>query len=286
MRRPVVLISRRVAFEAAHSYWLADLSAAENRRLFGSAASPSGHGHNYVCEAAVAGPVDPRSGLVANIAELNRRLRQVTDELDHRFINREHPYFQHRAPTCENLAAYVWQQLWPGVGGRELRRVRLAESRRLRAVRERTGQDEMTTLTRSYGFSAAHRLVSPHLSEAENREVFGKCFSSHGHGHDYVLEVTVGGEVDERTGMLIDLEELDQAVQEEVIGRYDGCHLNDDTEDFARLNPSSENLVHVVWERLRPRLGARLRKVGVHETERNYFEYVGDGDGAIAGPEP
>ena len=270
-----VLISRRVAFEAAHSYWLSGLSEEENRRLFGAAASPHGHGHNYLCEAAVAGEVDAATGVVLNIVDLDRRLRAVTGTLDHRFINREHPQFLRRAPTCENLAAYVWSELWPAVDGAALRRVRLQESRSLWATREQIGDAVMTTLTRRYGFSAAHRLHSSSLSDDENQEFFGKCTRPYGHGHDYTLDVTVGGEVDERTGMLIALDTLDTVVQEEVVSRYDHRHLNLDTEDFANLNPTSENLVRVIWEHLRPRLGERLAKVGLWETERNYFEYGG-----------
>lgn len=273
----MLLISRRVAFEAAHSYWLYELDGEQNRRLFGAAASPHGHGHNYVCEAAVAGQISPRTGVVLNMVALDRRLKEITGTLDHRFINREHPYFLRRAPTCENLAAYVWEQLAPGVEGAAVQRVRVAESRRLWATREQAEEAAMTTLTRSYGFSSAHRLHSPLLSEEENQEFFGKCSSPYGHGHDYVLDVTVRGEVDERTGMLVDLAELDRVVQEEVVAHYDQRHLNFDTEDFATLNPTSENLVRVIWDRLRPRLGARLAKVGIHETERNYFEYSGCG---------
>ncbi|MDH7570765.1 MAG: 6-carboxytetrahydropterin synthase, partial [Armatimonadota bacterium] len=167
----------------------------------------------------------------------------------------------------------IWGELWPGVGGAALQWVRLAESRRLWATRERLGDGEMTTLTRSYTFSAAHRLASPRLTEEENFAFFGKCSNVHGHGHDYVVEVTVGGEVDERTGMLMDLDELDRVVQEEVLDRFDRRFLNYDTEEFSRLNPTSENLARVIWGRLSPRLGGRLVKVGVRETERNYFEY-------------
>ncbi|MDH7570143.1 MAG: 6-carboxytetrahydropterin synthase, partial [Armatimonadota bacterium] len=96
----MITIARRVAFEAAHSYWLPDLTAEENRRLFGEAANRGGHGHNYVCEAALGGEVDPHTGVLLNIVELDRRLREVTGTLDHRFINREHPWFFRRPPTC------------------------------------------------------------------------------------------------------------------------------------------------------------------------------------------
>lgn len=269
-------LSRRAAFEAAHSYWLPGLSPEENRGLFGAAANPNGHGHNYVCEATVAGRVEPRTGVVLNIVELDRKLKETVRQLDHKFINREHPHFVRRAPSCENLAAFLFAELGPAVGGALLCRVRLFESRRLWATRETAGGKQMTTLTRRYEFSAAHRLWSPLLSDQENEELFGKCSATHGHGHDYVLEVTVGGDVDERSGMLTDLDALDRAVREEVVERYDQRHLNYDTEDFARLNPTSENLVLVVWGRLKPRLGDRLRKVGIYETERSYFEYRGE----------
>ena len=101
----------------------------------------------------------------------------------------------------------------------------------------------MVYLTKVYEFSAAHRLHSPYLSDVENEEIFGKCNNQHGHGHNYVLEVTVAGAVDQRTGMIADLDFLDETVQKQVYARFDYKHLNHDTVEFETLNPTSENFV-------------------------------------------
>ena len=134
----------------------------------------------------------------------------------------------------------------------------------------------MVTLTRLYTFSAAHRLHEPGLSDAENLALFGKCNREHGHGHDYGLEVTVGGDVDPRTGMVMDLACLDATVRECVLERWDHRHLNLETEEFAALNPTSENVVRVAWELLAPRVApAKLAKLVLWETPKSAFEYRG-----------
>jgi 6-pyruvoyltetrahydropterin/6-carboxytetrahydropterin synthase len=134
----------------------------------------------------------------------------------------------------------------------------------------------MASLTKTFGFSAAHRLHSPALSDEENRAVFGKCNNPHGHGHNYELEVTVQGEIDPRTGMIMDLGSLMQVVQAEVIERFDHKHLNHDTVEFHLLNPTGENIVKVIWDLLKPKLGASLTRVGLWETPKNFFEYYGE----------
>ena len=141
----------------------------------------------------------------------------------------------------------------------------------------------MVLLTRTYEFSAAHRLHSVYLSEDENLEIFGKCNNPYGHGHNYKVEVTIQGDVHSRTGLLVHLAELDAIVQEEVLDRYDHRNLNADTEEFRELNPTSENLVKVIWRRLEKRLdshlvGPTLYKVCVRETDRNVFSYYGEGE--------
>ena len=137
----------------------------------------------------------------------------------------------------------------------------------------------MVFLTRSYEFSAAHRLHSPLLGDERNQEIFGKCNNPYGHGHNYRVEITVHGPVDERTGMMVDLTYLDRVVEEEIIGRYDHKNLNLDTEEFRELNPTTENLVKVIWRRLAPRLKRPLLyRITVHETEKNCFSYYGEGE--------
>lgn len=131
-------------------------------------------------------------------------------------------------------------------------------------------------LTRRYGFSASHRLHSAHMSEAENRRLYGKCSNLYGHGHNYVIEVTVSGEVDPRTGMICNLADLDQVVEEDVIARFAHEHLND-VSDFAGLVPTSENLAVRIFDILQSQFHtAHLERVRLEETSQNSFEYTGD----------
>jgi len=134
----------------------------------------------------------------------------------------------------------------------------------------------MVICTKTFGFSAAHRLHSEALSEEENRAVFGKCNNPHGHGHNYTLEVTIRGEVDPRSGELMNYNLLEAIVQDEVIERFDHKHLNEEVAEFRGLNPTGENIAKVIWDLLRPRLGERLVKVGVWETPKSLFEYAAD----------
>ena len=130
-------------------------------------------------------------------------------------------------------------------------------------------------LTRRYLFSASHRLHSAELSEAENRAAYGKCNNPHGHGHNYALEVTVGGQVDAKTGMVCNMVDLDDAVRREVITRFDHEHLNMRPE-FASLVPTTENLSEVIFQILKRSFsGAHLEKVRLEETMMNSFEYAG-----------
>lgn len=130
-------------------------------------------------------------------------------------------------------------------------------------------------LTRRYKFAAMHRLHTGHLSEADNWKVFGKCNNPNGHGHNYVVLVTVAGPIDEQTGRAIDVEALDRLVQESVVARFDHRDLNRDPA-FADKTTTGENLAILVWDLLADRIpGARLEKVGVIETRDNYFEYAG-----------
>ncbi|MGH9395282.1 MAG: 6-carboxytetrahydropterin synthase [Terriglobia bacterium] len=140
----------------------------------------------------------------------------------------------------------------------------------------------MIHLTRRYHFSASHRLHSGSLSADENLRVYGKCNNPYGHGHNYVLHVTVAGELDPATGMALDLALLDRVVEEEVLEPLGHTHLNLDVEIFKRVVPTTENVCMEIFRLLRqrlekeiPRSPARLRKVLLEETQSNYFEYEG-----------
>ena len=128
---------------------------------------------------------------------------------------------------------------------------------------------------RRYALSASHRLHSDALSADENRAAFGKCNNPHGHGHNYVIEVLVGGAVDPETGMVLNLAELDEVVQMRVTDRFDHTNLNLDPL-FQNRVPTTENLCRAVFELLDARVEpARLVQVRVEETENNFFEYSG-----------
>ena len=135
-------------------------------------------------------------------------------------------------------------------------------------------------LTRRVRFSAAHRYHRPDWSDARNREVFGPCANPHGHGHDYLLEVTVEGEVDPVTGFSVDLGMLDAVLREEVVEPLDHQHLNHVVPEFAPggLIPTTENILLLAWRRIEPRLsGARLVRLRLHENPDLYVEYEGEG---------
>ena len=133
-------------------------------------------------------------------------------------------------------------------------------------------------LTHAYEFAASHRLDSPHLTPEENRELFGKCNYDNGHGHNYHIEITVAGPVDERSGRVLDPEVLDAIVHREVVDRYDHRHFNFDIPEFQGLIPSAEVITRVIWDRLNGHIPApaRLARVVVRETARNIFEYAGE----------
>lgn len=131
----------------------------------------------------------------------------------------------------------------------------------------------MIYLTRRYRFCASHRLHNPRLSEGENRRIYGKCNNEGGHGHNYALEVTVAGDPDARTGMVVDLAELDGFVEREILERFDHANLNADDESFAEQVPTTENLCREIFCRLRGGFRrAPLTRVRLEETSLNSFE--------------
>jgi 6-pyruvoyltetrahydropterin/6-carboxytetrahydropterin synthase len=132
-------------------------------------------------------------------------------------------------------------------------------------------------LTRRATFCASHRLHAAQLSEAENARIFGKCNNPNGHGHNYVLEVTVRSEVDPKTGMILNLTDLKGAIGEAITDQFDHKHLNLDTPHFKQVNPTAENMAVVFWDLLEPKLPAgMLYEVKLHETENNVAAYRGE----------
>ena len=125
---------------------------------------------------------------------------------------------------------------------------------------------------RRYALSASHRLHVDALSAEENRAAYGKCNNPHGHGHNYVVEVLVGGEPEADTGMVVNLVDLDAVVKARVLERFDHVNLNHDPA-FAKAVPTTENFCRVVFDLLKDALPkGELEHVRVEETENNFFE--------------
>jgi 6-pyruvoyltetrahydropterin/6-carboxytetrahydropterin synthase len=138
-------------------------------------------------------------------------------------------------------------------------------------------------VTRRYEFAASHRLHSVELSEQRNRELYGKCNNPHGHGHNYVVEVSVRGPLDGVTGRAVDTARLDELVRAQVIAEFDHRNLNTEVPAFARVVPTSENLGYEICRRLKRNWGAmfpgewpKLEKIRIGETPRNIFEVSAD----------
>ena len=265
------VITRRAEFSASHRYWLPELSETENFERFGPTARAPGHGHNYVLYISMVGQLD-EYGMVLNLSDVKHVIkREVTSQLDFSFLNEVWPEFQHTLPTTEYLAKVIWQRLAPHL---PLTNIQVFEHPKLWAD-YRGGNSMEAHLTVSTHFSAAHRLAHPDLSFEENCEIYGKCARPHGHGHNYHLEVTVKGEIDPRTGMIVDLAALQQVIDDYVVEPFDHTFLNKDIAHFAKVVPTAENIAVYIRDLLQNpvrELGAKLHKVRLIESPNNSCE--------------
>ena len=135
----------------------------------------------------------------------------------------------------------------------------------------------MVYLTRKCEFSASHYYHNPAFSSEENQSIFGKCANLDGHGHNYTLEITVKGEVDDTTGFVVDLKQLKDILNDEVVEAMDHRHLNKEVPEFAKLIPTTENLAIAIWNRLDTKLRvARLHRVRVYEMPDLFVDYYGE----------
>lgn len=135
----------------------------------------------------------------------------------------------------------------------------------------------MVYITRREVFAASHRLFNPALSDEENFKIYDKCSNPNGHGHNYILEVVVAGEVNPQTGYLLDLKDLKKIIKKYVTEKLDHKNLNLDVDFLKGKITSSENIAIAIWEQLKDRLPTgRLYSVKLYETENNYVEYKGE----------
>ncbi|HAX47129.1 MAG TPA: 6-pyruvoyl tetrahydrobiopterin synthase [Nitrospina sp.] len=135
----------------------------------------------------------------------------------------------------------------------------------------------MIFITRKHHFCASHRLYNPSFSDEKNEATFGLCNNPNGHGHNYVLEVTLSGEIADDTGMVFDLKELKKLTQQEIIDKVDHKNLNVDVDFLTDIIPTAENLAIRFWKRLEPKITkGQLYEVKLYESERNFVVYRGE----------
>lgn len=271
----MITVTRRVQFSAAHFYYLDSLSPEENQQTFKACSNRHGHGHNYEVFVSVQGPMDPETGMVMNLKDLKEILQdEIVEPMDHKNLNHQLDFFKTHVPTLENIARYIRQRLTPRLlpYGLELTNLKVVENESLYVEYQ-----HMLFLTRRYDFCASHRLYNPEFSDTQNWEVFRECNNPHGHGHNYELEVTLTGEADPNTGMLVDIELLDRWVQETLIQKVDHRHFNFDVPFMKDIIPTAENVVYTFWQQLAPQIPPplKLHRMRLFESKNNMAEYQG-----------
>ena len=268
------VIYRRAQFAASHRYWLPELTPEENSERFGMAAKFPGHGHNYELHVGMRGDVDCY-GMVLNLSEVKQVLRsRVIQPLNFSYLNQAWPEFEQTLPTTECIARAIWLRISDAL---PVVSVRVNEDPELWA--EYRGNGMESRLTIKTHFSAAHRLALPELSLEENSEIYGLCARTNGHGHNYFLEVTVVGNMDERTGMIVDLGKLQEAIDTHVVKPFDHTFLNKDVPYFADVVPTAENIALCVRQLLTVpirQLGVKLDKILLQESPNNSAEVYGE----------
>lgn len=269
------VITRRATFCASHRYWLPELSADDNAARFGPCSFFPGHGHNYELIVSMAGGLDA-DGMVLNLSDVKKAIRsEITDQLDFRFLNNLWPEFnldqpQGCLPTTEAMTRVFWSRLKDHL---PLVALRLYEHSRLWA--DYLGHNMDAFLTIRDHFAASHRLAKPELSQSENEMIYGKCARPNGHGHNYLLDVTVRGEIDPRTGMVCDLSALQRLVNDLVIEPLDHHNIDKDIPYFFNCVSTAENIALFIADRLATpirAIGANLHKVRLQESPNNAAE--------------
>jgi len=243
-------------FSAARQTMSPRLTSAENERLFGIAASPFGHGHNYRARVTLGADTPD-----CQIVEVLRSTRMA---LDHKNLNLEVAGMKDRPVTTESLAAYIFEKVASEV---PIERIRLHERDDFFAE---YWKDSKYFLGMRHAFHAAHRLHAPALSTEENAELFGRCNSPRGHGHGYLAEATIGGSLDARSGTLYPFTSLAEGMAS-GLEPWQDKHLDLETDEFRQTPSTGENIVQALWHRLNPRLDQGLTRLRLWETPNNRF---------------
>jgi 6-pyruvoyltetrahydropterin/6-carboxytetrahydropterin synthase len=251
-------------FSAARQTMSPRLTLEENQKLFGGAASPFGHGHNYRARLTFRNDPDAEGNPFVRFDEIQGCVASLRAELDHKNLNREVLALIDQAITSENLARYIHE--------------RVAEKLRIQRVRLHERDDFFAEhwdggryfLGMRIPFSAAHRLHAHGLTAEENTSLYGKCNNLLGHGHRYEVEATIGGPFDERSGALMDFD-LFQTALAEAVRPWQDKHLDLEVDEFKEKPSTGENIVQALWPQIDSRLDGRLVRLRLWETANNRF---------------
>jgi 6-pyruvoyltetrahydropterin/6-carboxytetrahydropterin synthase len=249
-------------FSAARRTRSPHLSEEENRQLFGPATAV--HGHNYRARLTFRTEQPNFSAPIIRYDQIERCVHSLRAELDHRDLNNDVAGMKDRPMTTESLAEYIYERV---NAVHRLERVRLHERDDFFAE---VWEDETVFLGMSMAFSAAHRLHASGLTDSQNRELYGKCNNPHGHGHRYLTEATIGGELDPRTGTLYDFVALKEGL-EAALEPWEDRHLDLEAEDFADMPSTGENIVRALWPKVDAELKHQLVRLRLWETPNNRF---------------
>jgi 6-pyruvoyltetrahydropterin/6-carboxytetrahydropterin synthase len=250
-------------FSAARQTTSPRLTAEENQKLFGVAASPFGHGHNYRARLTFRGESDAGGLPSVRFTDIESCLKSLRKELDHKNLNQEVLALIDQAITTENLARHIHERVREKL---RISRVRLHERSDFFAEH---WDGEKYFLGMQIPFSAAHRLHAA-LSDEENLALYGKCSNPLGHGHRYLTEATISGPFDERSGALMDFAAFQTAIAE-AVQPWQDKHLDLEIDEFRDKPSTGENIVQALWPRFDSRLDGRLVRLRLWETANNRF---------------
>ncbi len=251
-------------FSAARQTYSPHASQVENEELFGQASSPFGHGHHYRLRVTLCGEPDKDAGMIYPEAEGRRIIDELRARFDHRNLNVDLPELSGSPVTTEVLARHFQKRLGEQI---PVSRVKLYEHDHFFVEFSSADIWTMGVLTR---FHAAHRLHSCELSDEENKSVYGKCNNPYGHGHLYEVEASIGGRLDEKTGTMFKLADLEQAVFD-TVDEWNYKHLDMDTDEFKGMVTTGENIVGVLWPKLDGQVDGKLTRLRLWETPNNRF---------------
>jgi 6-pyruvoyltetrahydropterin/6-carboxytetrahydropterin synthase len=271
-------VSKRLEFSASRRLFVSRWTESENLVAFGPETSARhGTGRNYVAYFVFSGPVDEKTGMLINISEIKQRAGKILHEgYDHKFLNEDNPAFREVPPTAENVARQLYADLAPSFSDVEAKLVacHLSES----TVRSATFYSGGATEGHHWlDFSAARETMSPHLSEAMNRRLFGEAFSVH--GHNYRVRLTFRSETKLGENPLVRYDRIDSCVHS-IRAELDHRHLNKDVSGMKGRPMTTESLAEYIYERVNALIP--LHRVRLHERD-DFFAEIWDDESMFLG---